>query len=211
MEYNCNTPKPVHYNISDTTISFNGPYNKIRLQFNEIKYLGLQKIEFNEENQMSFIDEDTHYIPINLDFIKTFNKIYLHKNEIYIKLNIAPIPEITYHKISNRNISAILINPYNDNYYLKYVIEFISNNGLFPFNMGSIQINTFSKYKIKIIVTKCNDLLYEEDVEIELSRMYEFDIKLTLGYNKKTDNINIRIINLTNMINIIPENVTLDK
>lgn len=203
--YTVNGPKILHYNISDTSISFNTiqTCTKLSFQISVVCYMGLQRIETDEESKLTFIDEDVHYIPLNFDITKVLNRIYLAKNELYTELN--DTNQLIYHKITDKNVMALIINPYNDEYYLKNVIEFNNKTNNFPYKIGSIHLPQPSTYRIKITITKCNEIIYDGDIVSDLASYNEIPINLALS--KKNETIHIRIINLSNMLNLQLANV----
>lgn len=203
MSYNCQEPNVIYYNISETSISCNSQsasteYTKLNLQFKEIGYLGLQKIETDEESKLTFIDEDIYYIPLNNKFTKSMNKIFLNKNEMYFELTQSN--ELVYHKITHKTVYTLMINPYNNEYPIKNIVEFTSLSGKIPYNLGSVVVPYQTKYDIKLIIKKGNEIIYDENVNIELNHNYELSLSISL--TKKVENLYIRVINLTNMINI---------
>jgi len=202
MSINVNVPKILHYNISDTTIKFTNDkpveltYTKLSFQLNQVCYIGLQKVITDEETKLTFIDEDISYIPLNSNITKEINKVYLAKNELYTELLGS---NITYNKITDKNIYSLFINPYYD-YPLKTIVEFTNKSDMIPYKFDSINLPNQTLYRTKIIVTRNNEIIHDDDYNMEL--LVQYDIPMHLVVSKKTETIQIKLINLSNMTNL---------
>lgn len=190
-------PKVIFYNISETLINCTNPgtISKISFEIFRTNYIGLQRVEFDEESRFTYIDEDIHYLPLNTNFSNQFNKMYLHKNEMYTEICNGIIE---YTKIVNKKISAILINPYQDKYHNKTLIEFNESKGEFPYNFSSIQFQELDLYHSKVMMIKNNEVIYDENLYLAF-QSYEIQLNIVI---KKTDKLYIRLINLSNMANL---------
>lgn len=207
MSFTINKPKILHYNISETAIKFNNDksgdlvYKGLTFQLSILAYIGLQKISTDEETKLTFIDEDIHYLPLNNDFIKDLNKLYLMKNELYTELSSSN--QIIYHKITDKNMFALFIDPYYD-YPIKTVVEFTNNTDIIPYRFGLINLPNNTQ-KVKLIITRNSDIIYDNDYNIDVGIQYE--IPLNLIINKKIETIQIKLINLSNKMNLQFDNI----
>lgn len=196
--YTSDKPSILFYNISKLTINISNICTINKISFNVIStnYIGLQRIDVDEESKTLIIDDAIYYIPLNTEFLKSFNNIYLKRNEIYIE-NENNI--ITYTQILNKKTSTILTNPYNTEYPIKTLIEFNNTKGVFPYNFASIIVGDINEYNIKILLFKNNDIILDENLNIHLNTMYDLAFQIIC---KKGDKLELRIVNLTNMTNI---------
>lgn len=193
-------PKVIFYNISEysNNVSNPGTISNLTFTLSRINYVGLQKIESDEETRLNYIDEDIHFLPLDPNFIKVFNKIYLNKNEMYTEIDTNNT--LHYTKITDKKMSSIIINPYNSS---KMLIEFMNTKGIFPYNFSQINIPELECYLIKMMILKNNDVIYDENLSLSLQ---SYDLKLNIAV-KKNDKLHFRIINLSDMSNLHMEDI----
>lgn len=193
------------YNISEYTVSSINQIdaNDIKIAFNKTNYLGLQKIESDDESKLTYIDETVDYIPLNCDIIKKINHLYLNKNEMYVEFE---SHNLKYKKITDKKIMCIMINPYKQ---VKHLVEFQNKEGIFPYDFNEVVINNHDSYLIKLIIKHGNSDLYNENILVNMTSTYTIPVNLHI--TKKPDNIKVTIINLTDDTNIGIDNLVVNQ
>lgn len=201
------SPAVTYYNISENSVTYGNSQVEISsldITFSKINFIGLQRIEFDEETKFTYIDESVYYIPLNIDIIKSLNSLYLDKNEMYVEIN---SQNLQYKKITDKKISCIIIDPYHANKPNKQLIEFTNKEDIFPYNFGTINIQNNSSYHVKLIIKHGNTEIYNNNILVEIGVSYSIHLNNNLQCDKKPNSFKITVINLTDDTNIRVSNI----